>query len=917
MNPKIFSSKPISTMKTTRILTVIALAVLAAACAKEKEVAEEQAPVVPAGPNTVVFTAQAPSKTAIDDNDEAVTWVAGDQVKFVWDGGDAIAVASSDGASTTLSVEIGEGVDEVYAVYPADVAGSVSNGKVTVNYGSPLTDGSFAANDICIAKAVKTGGEWNTSLAFKNAACLLKVGVTNSEITKLRVEAVGGEEIAGAFEVSMDGDGNPVVGDAVATASAHSSLTIPGPGSYYIPIKPGVVLSNGFRVSRFIGDDQTTPFYYNGAYTTERGKIVKLNDIDAHAGHYYVTPNGAGTKSGQSWSNAMDAAGFKAFIENNEGNNFFIINGSTFHFSAEEFSFGDDYVKPSFSGHNAVAFTLEGTVTATDTTTFLGRTATSGTTAGVLWPQASTYVTVKNVKFTGTNGASNASAIRLNNSVKELTLDHCYFRNNKTAGNGGSISLFNSATVTIKDCSFSDNVGIGCVIHVNHASAKVYIQDTEVKNCSKNALYAQSADEVTLTRVTFKGNDDAGEYGAAAFIGTGNSSVSFVDCDFLQNHSTAFGGAVAIQGPNPSVSFTDCDFIDNYADKMGGAVYIYGDDNGNGNAKTTFTGGKFQGNYANGAADNTNTAGAAIYATGSGVVFDCTDVLFKSNYNNVGANEFSGGIIRVEQDGGIARLNGCVFDGNYTYRSGNANAACAAVVNSRTKTPLYYFNACEFKNNASGTYAGTGAKYGMLMAMYTAGTIAMNNCSVHDNYGGRNTDPIDWIYIDNTSATLLLSNSSVIGDPMRKTSAGGSASVKNTNGVIYLSKDGNFYFINNILCSPTGKSLNCAASITIESSYYNKTSPVNGTCDWGSDTGSGHDYYAASSCFGSWSAPYTWNGTMTGTNSDKIAETLDVNTEIQEANSDFYSWLNSIGALGKDINGKSRGEISWPGCYQN
>ena len=60
-----------------------------------------------------------------------------------------------------------------------------------------------------------------------------------------------------------------------------------------------------------------------------------------------------------------------------------------------------------------------------------------------------------------------------------------------------------------------------------------------------------------------------------------------------------------------------------------------------------------------------------------------------------------------------------------------------------------------------------------------------------------------------------------------------------------------------------------------------------------------------------------WNGTLTGTNSDKLAATSDVNTQLQSANSDFYNWLDSIGALGKDINGKSRGETSWPGCYQN
>ena len=60
-----------------------------------------------------------------------------------------------------------------------------------------------------------------------------------------------------------------------------------------------------------------------------------------------------------------------------------------------------------------------------------------------------------------------------------------------------------------------------------------------------------------------------------------------------------------------------------------------------------------------------------------------------------------------------------------------------------------------------------------------------------------------------------------------------------------------------------------------------------------------------------------WNGTMTGTNSNMKAATSDVNAQIQSADANFYSWLNSIGALGKDINGNSRGATSWPGCYQN
>ena len=891
------------------------MAILSVAC--EKENFEEQP--VPANPNVVVFTANVPTKTAIDANDEVVSWTAGDEVKFVWEGGSTTATASSAGASTTFSVEIGDGITELYAVYPASAGGSYDSGNVNVHFNGSRTDGSFAANDICVARAVKTGDTWSTTLAFKNVACLLKVGVTGSDITKIQVmggrSAEDATDISGLLPVSFDGSGDPVFG-SVTSAGKTISLTISGPGNYYIPVLPDVVLSGGFRIGYFKGEDQLTPFFYNGSFTTERGKIIKLADLDSHAGQYYVKPNGAGTKSGQSWTNAMDTDQFKSFVTNQD--NHFLLKGATFHFSADEFSFGSDYLKLHYPDHANVAFTLEGTFNSESSmTTFVGRTATSGTTAGVLWPQANSYITVKNVKFTGTNGASNASAIRLNNGAVELNLDHCYFDGNQTSGNGSGISLFNSATVNISNCVFKNATGGGGIIHVNNASANVNIVDCEASNITKNAIYGQSFNTFTCTRVTFSDNDDAGEYGAAAYL-CGSGTITFNDCDFIRNHSSNRGGAICIRENNGTTAvtctFTDCEFIDNWSDKRGGAVMIE-----NCSALTTFYGGKFQGNHADGSANNTETSGGAIYATGDGVEFACDGVLFQSNYSNVGANEKSGGIIRVESATGKATFDNCVFDGNYCYRSSSVNPACAAIVNNRTVGgPAYYFNACEFKNNASGTYAGTGAKYGMVFAAYEETTLAFNNCSIHDNYGGRNTDPIDWIYIDNEDVKLVFSNSSVIGDPSRKTSATGSASKKNGNGVFYLSKDANYYFVNNILCSPTGgKSFNCATAVTIENSYYNKTSPVNGTCDWGTDTGSGHDYTADSSCFGSWSGPYTWNGTMTGTNSSMKAATSDVNTQIQNADADFYAWLNSIGALGKDINGNNRGATSWPGCYQN
>ena len=127
---------------SSKIFALIALATLAVACEKEKEIGTVT-PAEPTDPNTVVFTANLPTRTTIDANDQVVSWAAGDEVKFVWNGGSTTASAASAGPSTTFTVEVGEGITELYAVYPASAGGSYNDGKVTVHYSGAREDGSY------------------------------------------------------------------------------------------------------------------------------------------------------------------------------------------------------------------------------------------------------------------------------------------------------------------------------------------------------------------------------------------------------------------------------------------------------------------------------------------------------------------------------------------------------------------------------------------------------------------------------------------------------------------------------------------------------------------------------------------------------------------------------------------------------
>lgn len=869
-------------MRKVIFFALTALAVLLTACVKE--IPQEQPTTT--DPNVVVFTANVPTKTAIDSNDEVVTWVAGDEVKFVWAGGSTIANASSSGASTTFSVEVGEGITELYAVYPASAGGAYDSGNVNVHFNGSRTDGTFAANDICVAKAVKNGDTWSTTLAFKNVACLLKVGVTASDITKIQV--MGGrsngeaQAISGYLPVGIDGSGDPVFGTATDTG-VTVSVPVSGAGNYYIPVMPGVVLSDGFRIGYFKGEDQLTPFFYAGSFTTERGKIIKLNDLDSKAGQYYVTPSGAGSKAGQSWTNAMGVTEFKAFVTDED--NHFLLKGSTFHFSADEFSFGDDYLVLNYPDHANVAFTLEGTVTASDTTVFLGRNNTSeDNKAGVLWPQANSNLTVRNVKFTSTNGKGNAAAIRLNNGAQTFTLDHCYFRGNQTAGNGASIAQYNSCALTVRNCSFSGNTGNGGAIYLNHASATAVVEDSEFKYNTNGAIRADLASSVEITRSSFTGNNGS------------------------------FSGPALRFGGSPTVTVTDCDFVDNYCNQGAGTIAV-----SSSTVNLSVSGGKFEGNHADGTTDD-DSSGAVIYDWGGSTV-SFTDVLFKENYNNVGTNTSSGGIIRLGASACVAKFNGCTFDGNYSYRTSESNSSLAAIVQNRKGGTKYYFNACEFKHNSSGLdNERKGGLYGMVIVAYSNCTIGMNNCSFHDNYGQRNPEEpqTTWFHLSNASNTFILSNSTIIGDAQRTPQAGGAVH-KDHWSVLKLNTTGNYYLLNDIICSKysDGCGIWCGEGSTSINAYFTKMSPEgDGRAVWTDNTGAGFNYYSA--YLGSYDGTYLWNGTFSaGTNKDSFAATADVNTQIQNADSDFYTWLNSIGALGKDINGNSRGATSWPGCYQS
>lgn len=573
-----------------------------------------------------------------------------------------------------------------------------------------------------------------------------------------------------------------------------------------------------------------------------------------------------------------------------------------------------------------------------------------------------------NITLTGCEFKVNTGASLRFNNVSSFGASGCEFKKN----NACCIRVMenNTMDLTFTSCTFEDNAdGGGAVLYNRGASSVTFDGTTSIKNCYSTACggaivmrMVSSGESATAGDLTIKGTctidgcyseADPNEpthngSGPALYLNT-TGTVSVTGATIKNCYTADFnGGAVAIFGGG-TFTFTNTTFKANHTNQGGGAIYAK-----NGSATYNFRGCTFDGNYAtglgtgtgdnSGASTDQNT-GAVVYATNGGTVLNFTNTTMKNNYNIVGAAAIYGGIIRLGASAAKACFNGCVFDGNYTNRTNQRNEPCAAIINNRLGSS-FYFNACEFKENTSGTNNNVPNEYGGLrgtvIACLGAGTIAMNNCSMHDNYGGRANDDISWIGMDNTSSTLILANTTIVGDNVRAPKTGGA--VRNNWGVIKLHNLGNYYFINSILCSNDADADpgNCfwvngdiivSGSTKIKdggtklpvTSYYCKTSKEGDNwTNWGSDTGSGHNYYASASSFSGYEAPagthdyqyMYWNGTMTGTNSGSFAATANVNIQINSADSDFYDWLDEIGALGKDFDGRNRGTYSWPGCYQ-
>lgn len=281
-------------MKTIRIFTLAAAALILAACGNEEFIenvengAAEQ--LVP-----MTFTANMPQTRTYLSEGTNVHWSEGDEIAL-WDrtAKRKFTAKDIDGSSATFTGEAN--ASNIYiAAYPYNaVVGEMSRIKLPAKQTAKWK--SFD-NNLAISYAVSMGGGLN--LQFKNACALVKfyIGLSAIDVKTVSLVARNGEVLAGTMSLNLER------GELIPDVNSSSRIDLSGPFEpaidYYFVVRP-CTLAEGFNLLVEYNDGTLKRTEVRKPVTLEAGKILDIG-APKNLGPYIsqaILPEGMGTPNG-------------------------------------------------------------------------------------------------------------------------------------------------------------------------------------------------------------------------------------------------------------------------------------------------------------------------------------------------------------------------------------------------------------------------------------------------------------------------------------------------------------------------------------------------------------------------------------------------------------------------------------------
>jgi len=266
------------TMKTSRIIFMLALAAAATACNKAELEGTD-----PAGLKSNQFLASiegASTKVTMSEDDFSLSWVAGDQVSVFESEAmkNELFTATEDGYQTTLDGG-GVTVDQektYYAVYPYSEKNSLADGIITTEIPTVQTP---KQGDIPVNIAVaKNDGQ---TFTFYNVCGLVGFNITTDNIKSVTVKSNDSSDyLTGLISVRQEEVGNPTYavagGQSYVTLEAEATFST---GYHYVAVLPqtfekGITVVMTDSYGKVAQKTTTNPF------TLNRSHRIDIKNID-------------------------------------------------------------------------------------------------------------------------------------------------------------------------------------------------------------------------------------------------------------------------------------------------------------------------------------------------------------------------------------------------------------------------------------------------------------------------------------------------------------------------------------------------------------------------------------------------------------------------------------------------------------
>lgn len=281
-------------MKTIRIFTMAAAALILAACGNE-EFIENVENGAAEQPEFMTFTANMPQTRTYLSGGTNVHWSKGDEIAL-WDNTAKrkFTATEIDGSSATFTGEANASYIYI-AAYPYNaVVGEMSRIKLPAKQTAKWK--SFD-NNLAISYAVSMGGGLN--LQFKNACALVKfyIGLSAIDVKTVSLVARNGEVLAGTMSLNLER------GELIPDVDSSSRIDLSGPFEpaidYYFVVRP-CTLAEGFSLLVEYNDGTLKRTDVRKPVTLEAGKILDIGapkNLEPYISEAIV-PEGMGTPNG-------------------------------------------------------------------------------------------------------------------------------------------------------------------------------------------------------------------------------------------------------------------------------------------------------------------------------------------------------------------------------------------------------------------------------------------------------------------------------------------------------------------------------------------------------------------------------------------------------------------------------------------